>query len=69
MATEALIALWMNRNNSAITNVKKDGTEDPCSLLIESGKIRLWVGRHSQTRKTSMNKQDTYITVCKILNT
>ena len=33
MATEALIALWMNRNTSAITNVKKTELKipAPCS--------------------------------------
>ena len=33
------------------------------------GEIRLWVVRRSQTRWTNTNEQDTYITVCKILNT
>ena len=32
-------------------------------------KIRLWLVRRSQTRRTNTNEQDTYITVCKILNT
>ena len=34
-----------------------------------SDEIRLWVVRRSQTRRTNTNEQDTYITVCKILNT
>ena len=34
-----------------------------------SDEIRLWVVRRSQNRRTNTNEQDTYITVCKILNT
>ena len=60
----------MERNDCCIANVNGRNWR---SLLLAhevSDEIRLWVvRRRSQTRRTNTNEQDTYITVCKILNT
>ena len=60
----------MERNDCCIANVNGRNWR---SLLLAhevSDEIRLWVvRRRSQTRRTNTNEQDTYITVCKVLNT
>ena len=68
-ATEALIASLMERNDCCIAKVNGRNRRSLLLAHQASEEIRLWVVRRSQTRRTNTNEQDTYITVCKILNT
>ena len=68
-AIEALIASLMERNDCCIAKVSGRNRRSLLLAHQASEEIRLWVVRRSQTRRTNTNEQDTYITVCKILNT